>query len=194
MNHKYLLGIYDDDDALLHAVKKIRKEGIEIHEVLTPFPVHGLDEAMGLQDTRLHTIGFVFGALGTMTAFSLMTFVGVVDWPIIVGGKPYFNFPAMGPIMFELTVLFCAVGMTIVYYIRNGFSVFRDPEIVHRRSTDDAFVTVFCLKKYHTDEDISRIKNLLKQSGAVIEERAMNDEIPANAFKEEGAVIEEHHH
>lgn len=194
MQHNYLLGIFDDDDILLHAVSRIRKEGFDIREVYTPFPVHGLDEAMGLQDTRLHTMGFVFGAIGTLTAFTMMTYVGL-DWKTIVGGKPYFNFYAMGPVMFEMTVLFCAVGMTIVYYIRNGFSVFRDPEITYPRSSDDKFVMAFCLKQYSSEADQQRLRQILTEEHVEkIEYRSLDTEIAANAFKVEEHADDHAHH
>ncbi|MCC7222881.1 MAG: DUF3341 domain-containing protein [Chitinophagales bacterium] len=194
MQHNYLLGIFDDDDTLLHAVSRIRKEGFDIREVYTPFPVHGLDDAMGLQDTRLHTMGFVFGAIGTLTAFTMMTYVGL-DWKTIVGGKPYFNFYAMGPVMFEMTVLFCAVGMTIVYYIRNGFSVFRDPEITYPRSSDDKFVMAFCLKQYSSEADQQRLSQILTEEHVEkIEYRSLDTEIAANAFKVEEHADDHAHH
>lgn len=194
MKHNYLLGVYDDDDTLLHAVKKIKEAGFHIREIYTPFPVHGLDEAWGLQDTRLHTMGFVFGALGTLTAFTLMTFVGL-DWKTIVGGKPYFNLPSMGPVMFELTVLFCAVGMTVTYYLRNRFSIFRDQEIVHPRITDDRFVTLFCLKQYRDSGEQTRLRELLHSTGAVeVAERSLEEEVRSNGMKAEDGGHHDHGH
>ncbi|OWY19178.1 DUF3341 domain-containing protein [Sphingobacteriales bacterium UPWRP_1] len=195
MKHKYLVGVYNDDDVLLDAVTQVRKEGYQMHEVFTPFPVHGLDEAMGLQDTRLHTIGFVFGAIGTLFALTAMSYIMSIDWKVIVGGKPFFSFPAYGPISFELTVLFASVGMTVVYYIRNGFSVLRDAEILDPRITDDKFVMAFCLKKYHEEADITKITGLLKQSGAEeVYVKEMENELEANLIKKDGGVIVESHH
>jgi hypothetical protein len=197
MKHKYLLGIFEDDDVLLNAVRKIKKEGFNIHEIFTPFPVHYLDEAMGLQESRLHTMGFVFGAIGTLFALSAMSYISAVDWPINVGGKPFFNFPSYFPIMFELTVLFASVGMVIVYYIRNGFTIFKDAEIVHPRITDDKFVTVFCMKQYHEKEDLDRITALLKETGATeITEKVLENELEPNAFQadEHDVHLETAHH
>ncbi|OWY24197.1 DUF3341 domain-containing protein [Sphingobacteriales bacterium UPWRP_1] len=195
MKHKYLVGVYNDDDVLLNAVTQARKEGYQMHEVFTPFPVHGLDEAMGLQDTRLHTIGFVFGAIGTLFALTAMSYIMSIDWKVIVGGKPFFSFPAYGPISFELTVLFASIGMTVVFYIRNGFSVLRDAEILDNRITDDKFVMAFCLKKYHEEADITKITGILKQSGAEeVYVKEMENELEANLIKKDGGVIVESHH
>lgn len=195
MKHKYLVGMYDDDDTMLDGVKKLRKAGYQIHEAYTPFPVHGLDTAMGLQDTRLHTIGFVIGAIGTILAISCMGSITALDWPINVGGKPFFSFPAFVPITFEVTVLFASVGMVVIMYLRNGFSIFREPEIVDPRFTDDRFGVVYCLKKYTSKADIDGITNIMKSTGAVeIKERVLDNELRANGFKKESGSIELGHH
>jgi len=196
MKHKYLLGSYDDDDVLLHAVGKIRKEGYRIHEAYTPFPVHGLDHAMGLQETRLHVMGFIFGAIGTLFALFAMTYIGAVDWPVIVGGKPFFNFPAFGPITFELTVLFASVGMVIVFYIRNNFSIFRDAEIIDPRITDDRFVLAFCTKQYPDKADQEAIAKILNETGAVeIRETVLENEILPNLYvSDEDGHHDDHGH
>ena len=102
--HKEVLyGLYDDEEILLRAVKQANEDHLEIMDVYTPFPVHGLDPLLGLAESRLHIAGFVYGAIGTLTAFLFMTWVFTRDWPIIFGGKPYWSVPAFIPITFELT-------------------------------------------------------------------------------------------
>jgi len=99
--HKDVLyGLYNDEDVLMDAITKAQKDHLDIHDVFTPFPVHGLDDVMGLSESRLHIAGFVYGALGTLTAFLFMTWVFTRDWPIIFGGKPYWSVPAFIPITF----------------------------------------------------------------------------------------------
>ncbi len=197
MKHKYLLGSFDDDEILLNATKKMRLAGYQMHEIFTPFPIHGLDEAMGLQDTRLHTAGFVIGATGTMFAVSLLTFVTSIDWDVNVGGKPFFVLPSFVPVTFELTVLFASIGMVVVMYLRNGFSVFKAKEVVDVRATDDRFIMAFCRKKYNTQAEAVEISNLLKKYGAVeIRETVLENEIAPNLFKvdEDLAHLEHGHH
>ena len=195
MKHKYLVGMYDDDDKMLNGVKTIRKAGYQIHEAYTPFPVHGLDEAMGLQDTRLHTIGFIIGAIGTIFAISVMGSITALDWPINVGGKPFFSFPAFVPITFEVTVLFASVGMVVIMYLRNGFSIFREPEIVDPRFTDDRFGIVYCLKKYTKQNDVDNLVNMMKATGAVaVKQSVLDNEIRANDFKKESGGLDLGHH
>lgn len=196
MEHKYLIGLYDDEETLLHATEKIRKQGFQMKEILTPFPVHGLDHAMGLQDTRLHTLGFLIGACCGAFALIFMSLISTMDWPIVVGGKPYLSFPAYIPITFEFTVLTAAVSMTIAYYIRNGFSVFKDPEIIDPRITDDRFAMVFCLKQYDGIGERTAIEGLLKTTGSVeIYERALKTELEDNLLvtEHEGNYHGAHH-
>ena len=92
-------------------VKKVRKAGYKLHDVYTPFPIHGLDKAMGLGIRAFTTAGFLYAIFGTTTALSFMTWVFTKDWPVNIGGKPHFALPAWIPIMFEFTVLCACVGM-----------------------------------------------------------------------------------
>ena len=111
-NREILYGLYDDDEDLMKAVKAANKDHLDIYDVYTPFPVHGLDHLMHFSESRLHIAGFVFGAMGTLTAFLFMTWVFTRDWPIIFGGKPYWSIPAFIPITFELTVLLSLIHIS----------------------------------------------------------------------------------
>ncbi len=78
---KFVVGCFDNEDVLFPAVKKVRTAGYKIHDVYTPFPVHGLDHALGMRETSLHTAGFIYGITGTTTALGCMGWVFTVDWP-----------------------------------------------------------------------------------------------------------------
>src|SRR5712671_2743776 len=99
---KFVVGNFYDEEVLFPAVKKVRKAGYKIHDVYTPFPIHGLDKAIGLRETSLHTAGFIYGISGTATALGFITWALTTDWPIVFGGKPFFALPAWIPITFEL--------------------------------------------------------------------------------------------
>lgn len=164
--HKDILfGLYDDEVDLMDAIKVAQKDHLDIHDVLTPFPVHGLDELMGLAESRLHIAGFIYGALGTMTAFFFMSWVFTRDWPIIFGGKPYWSVPAFIPITFELTVLFACVGMVVTYYTVCGMGPGADNPILHDRITDDKFCIAFNVSGSSSDE-INSLKSFLTGTGA----------------------------
>jgi hypothetical protein len=137
---KYIPGRFDDEAVLFPAVKKVRKAGYKIHEVFTPFPIHGLDKAMGLRDTSLHTAGFIYAITGTATALGFISWALAYDWPLNFGGKPFFSLPAWIPITFELTVLFSSVGMVLTFCYLCQLAPFVKKEHFDLRSTDDIFL------------------------------------------------------
>jgi hypothetical protein len=139
---KFVVGCFDEENALFSAVKNVRKSGYKIHDVYTPFPIHGLDKTMGLRDTSLHTAGFIYAITGTATALSFISWVFTSDWPLNIGGKPHFALPAWIPIIFELTVLFAAVGMVITFCYLCQLAPFVKKHHFHLRATDDLFVMV----------------------------------------------------
>ena len=144
MANKFLHAIYDDDDKLLDAVKFLKKEGVYIEDVFTPFPVHGLDKALGLEPTRISIAGFIYGCIGFAFAIFMMNYIMIVDWPQNIGGKPSFSFienmPAFVPIMFELTVFFSAHLMVITFYLRSRLWPFKEAENPVPETTDDKFL------------------------------------------------------
>ena len=160
-----LFGLYDDDDQLLDAVRKAKSDHLDIMDVYSPFPVHGLDEVLGLAESRLHIAGFIYGALGTLTAFGFMTWVFTRDWPIIFGGKPYWSVPAFIPITFELTVLFAAVGMTVTFYAVSKLWPGANNPILHPRITDDKFCIAFDTTACE-EGDVNKLKNFFETTGA----------------------------
>src|SRR5690606_15132979 len=107
----FILGIFNDEDVLMDAVKKVRGSGIRIHEVFTPFPVHGLDESLGYKRTRLPTRAFFFGRAGTPLALVMQIWMLGYDWPMIIGGKNFASLPPFFRVTRELTVLLSALGM-----------------------------------------------------------------------------------
>ncbi|TAE16140.1 MAG: DUF3341 domain-containing protein [Bacteroidetes bacterium] len=139
---KFIVGCFDTEDTLFPAVKKVRMAGYKLHDIYTPFPVHGLDHAMGLRETSLHTAGFIYGITGTTTALSCISWIFTKDWPLNIGGKPHFALPAWIPIMFELTVLFAAVGMVLTFCYLCQLAPFVKKHHFHARATDDLFVMV----------------------------------------------------
>lgn len=150
---KFIVGNFDDEEVLFPAVKQVRKAGYKIHDVYTPFAIHGLDKAMGLRDTSLHTAGFIYGITGTATAVGFITWALTVDWPLNFGGKPFFSLPAWIPITFELTVLFAAVGMVLTFCYLCQLAPFVKKDHFNLRSTDDTFVMVLeCTDKTNENE------------------------------------------
>lgn len=141
---KVIHAIYNDDDVLMDAVKQTRAAHHHIEEVYTPFPVHGLDKAMGLPHTRLAICAFIYGLCGLSFATWMMWNIMISDWPQDIGGKPSFayyqNMPAFVPVMFEMTVFFAAHLMVITFYMRSRLWPFKQAENPDVRTTDDHFL------------------------------------------------------
>ena len=142
-HNEVIFGLYNDEEDLLRAVKVANEKHLDIMDVYTPFPVHGLDPLLGLEESRLHITGFIYGLLGTLTAFLGMTWIFTKDWPIIFGGKPYWAVPAFIPITFELTVLFASIGMVVTFYVVNGLGPGVVNDYLDDRITDDKFCIAF---------------------------------------------------
>ena len=121
MASKVIHALYTDDDILLQAVKKVRDEHYHIEEIYTPFPVHGLEKAMGLADTRIAITSFLYGLVGLCVAVVMMNYIMIEDWPQDIGGKPSFsyvaNMPAFVPVMFDINVFYAAHFMVITFYM-----------------------------------------------------------------------------
>ena len=163
MEHKEVIyGLYNDEQDLLKAVKKANAGHLNIMDVYSPFPIHGLDPLLGLEESRLHISGFIYGMIGTLTAFLSMTWIFTKDWPIIFGGKPYWSVPAFIPITFELTVLFACIGMVVTFYIVCGMGPGITNPTLDDRITDDKFCLAF--DKAHVNE--SEVRSLFSATGA----------------------------
>ena len=166
MSNKVVYALYNDDDILMDAVKKTRLERHHIEEIFCPFPVHGLDKAMGLAPTRLAICSFIYGCLGLTVATVMMNFIMIHDWPQDIGGKPSMsyiqNMPAFVPIMFEMTVFFAAHLMVITFYMRSRLWPFKEAENPDVRTTDDHF-----LMEVAVNNNEESLVEFLKTTGAV---------------------------
>jgi len=163
---KVIQAIYTDDDVLMAAVKSVKAEKHHIEEIYTPFPVHGLDKAMGLAPTRIAITSFIYGCIGLAVSILMMKFIMIDDWAQDIGGKPSFsyleNMPAFVPIMFELTVFFAAHLMVITFFLRSKMWPFKKAENPDPRTTDDHFLMEIPV---HGNEE--KLTKLLEKTGAV---------------------------
>jgi len=113
MGTYYISAYYNDDEQLLSGVEKLRSEGVKIADVLTPFPVHGLDKVLGYRRSRISRVGFIGGAIGAAAGFGFQAWIFAVDYPLNIGGKPYLAIPSFMPVTFECAVLFAALAMAL---------------------------------------------------------------------------------
>lgn len=141
-----LLAEFDEPNALVHAVEKVRDAGYRKWDVHTPYPMHGMDAAMGLGDSRLGWIVLVFGLTGLSCAAAMMIWMNGIDYPLIIGGKPPISIPSMVPIGFELTILFSALATVFGMFGLNQLPRHHHPIFNSERfkafSTDKFFISV----------------------------------------------------
>jgi hypothetical protein len=133
-----MAGIFLTEKLILNAAAKVRESGFVKFDAITPYPVHGMEEACGIKRSWLPYVTFGAGIFGLLAALSLVYYTSVIDWPINVGGKPMFSLPAFIPIMFELTVLFaalCSVGA--LFYVCGMPKV--DPPVIDKDLTCHKF-------------------------------------------------------
>jgi hypothetical protein len=160
-SYKGTIGVFKTEDDLLAAAKEARqKMNYTKFDAFTPYPVHGLDDAMGLKRSWLPYVTFVAGALGLASAAALEIWTSAFDWPINIGGKPFISFPAFVPIMFELTVLIgglCTVGALFwVCGLPN-----KTHQFLHPRITNDRFILYIPTSEKNYNE--SEVKNFLSR-------------------------------
>lgn len=160
----FLVGIFDDEDVLIHAVENIREKGVKIKEVYSPFPVHGLDEALGYRRSRLPIASFMFGITGTSLALFTQIWMLGFDWPMIIGGKNHVSLPPFIPVTFEFTVLLAAFGMVGTFLIVSDMKPYKWPRQYDNRSTDDKHVMAIDLAAIKIGKD--DIQRILKENGA----------------------------
>lgn len=147
---------FDTPGAIMAAAERVRNEGYERWDVCTPFPVHGMDRAMGIKRTILPVIVFGGGLTGTLAATALQIFtnstglhipfpIPVTGYPFLISGKPLLSIPAFIPVMFELTVLFSALTTVFGMFLMNGLPRLSHPLFKSdrfRRVTNDRFFVV----------------------------------------------------
>jgi hypothetical protein len=165
MNKKFILGIYDDEDVLLTAIENIRAGGTKIHDVFSPFPVHGMDDVLGIKRSRLPIVAFFAGLAGMAFALWMQIWMMGFDWPMLIGGKPHIALPSFIPVTFELTVLFSAFGMVITFFIVSRLKPSLKVNVFDKRSTDDKFVMAIEVKEGVTD--VAALNDLLRSNGAI---------------------------
>lgn len=137
--------VFDDPSLTLNAVQKLRADGFEVDDVHTPYAVHGMDEALGLPDTRLGLATLAGGLAGGCLAFGFQIWTHAIDWPLTIGGKSPLALPAQVPVSFELTVLFAALATVgSLLFRRRLFPrfIFEPPTQPSLAVTDDRFVVL----------------------------------------------------
>lgn len=170
MSKHFLVATFQHPEDVLHAVRTARDEDLRIYDVYSPYPIHGLDQAMGIRKTRLPWIALAGALGGLMLGIALQFYTTVLDWPMNVGGKPDNSTLAFIPISFELTVLFSGLMAVAALFLRSRLFPGRHEQLIADGTTDNIFAVVL---RQRPSLDIARARALFENCGARrIEERS----------------------
>jgi hypothetical protein len=166
MAQKYKLGtaaIFDTEAAVLKAAEAVRKAGFQKFDAITPYPVHGMEEAMGLKRSWIPYVAFAMGVTGCFLGWLLQWWTSAVNWPLNIGGKPFHSLPAFIPIMFEVTILLAALSSVAALFYACGLPKV-NPPIIHPDLTCHKF-GIF-IPKDDVGYDDRKVEDLLRGLGA----------------------------
>ena len=170
MAEKVIYATYDDDDVLKDGAKSLVAEGVKVSNVYSPMPIHGIDPIIGLEETRLGIVAFLFGITGLLISLVGLRFFMITDWPLNIGGKRNFslveNILSFIPVIFEVTVLCAAHGMAITYLFRNKTLPGMPARNPYPRTTDDRFVIELNVNN-NDKHSIDELIELVKKTGII---------------------------
>ena len=157
-------GIWLDEHKLVDAARKVREKGFTRFEAISPFPLHGIDEAMGLKFSFIPWITLIFGLLGFSFGTWFTWWTSAASWPIIVGGKPMWSLPAFIPVMFECTILFAALASVGALFMVCGLPAV-DPPVIDPALSSHKFA-IF-IPETDTGYNPAAVEQLMRDLGAV---------------------------
>ena len=158
------VGIFETEAHLLDAVAESRALGLDVLDAFSPYPIHGIDEVMGIRRSRLPLVAFAGGAVGLALGLGFQYWSSAVDWPLNVGGKPFDSLPAFIPVGFELTVLFSGLAVALMLAVRSKLWPGKRSR-AYERTTDDRFALV--IARRNADLAAVELPELLYRNGAI---------------------------
>lgn len=158
-----IAGIFTEEHTAIKAAAKTRESGFTKFDAITPYPVHGMEEACGIKRSWIPYVTMVMGTVGLLAGLLLTWWTSAVDWPINVGGKPNFSLPAFIPILFELTILFAALSSVAALFYATKMPRI-DPPTIDPDLTSHKFA-IF-IPQNDTGYDEAKIERLFRDLGA----------------------------
>lgn len=162
---RVVLASFANDADVLRAALRLKTDGYRVLDAHVPYPVHGLDRALELPPSRLPVLCFFLGAAGAVFAFAFQTWVSTIDWPVRIGGKPFYAWPSFIPIAFELTVLVAGLGTVAALLLSRGLTPWRRALPDLAGTSDARFVLV--VEEGTAGYDRGELAELCRACGAV---------------------------
>jgi hypothetical protein len=158
-----MAAIFLKESDVLKAATKIRESGFSKFDAISPYPIHGMEEACGIKRSGIPYVTFIAAIVGLLAGLGLTYYTSVVDWPLNIGGKPLFSLPAFIPILFELTVLFAALSSVVALFVVCKMPKL-DPPVIDKDLTSHKFAIFIPENDVGYSED--RISRLFSELGA----------------------------
>jgi len=165
-NEYGMLAEFDNPHALLEAAKKMNQEGFKEYDCHSPFPIHGMDQAMGLKRSPLGYIVFAIASIALLSGVALEWWTSTIDYPIVISGKPFFSYQAYGPVAFALMVLTGAFATLLGMLVLNKLPKFFHPlfnSAKFEKTMDDGFF--ISLSSDDEKFDLKESKTFLEKIG-----------------------------
>lgn len=162
---KFIAGVFEDPELIYRAAKNMKAAGVKVYDCYTPFAVHGLDKALGIERTRLSIAAFIFGCTGFSLSLLMQWFMSYLDWQVNIGGKP--NTPVLVtyvPVTFESTVLLTALGTIMTFWVKSKMFHGVTPDLFDDRQTSDLFILAIDADSVKNHEVVNQI---LRDNGAI---------------------------
>ena len=165
MSRRIHLALYSSEAKLLDALSACRAKHLTVIDVLSPYPIHGVDELIGIKRSRLPAACLIGGLIGLGLAMWFQYWSSAVDWPIDVGGKPWNSLPAFAPVAFEMTILLAGLATVFGLLFRSGLLPGRVTDVGDLRVTDDRFALI--VRRPDAAVSDAELAGLWRDTGAV---------------------------
>jgi Protein of unknown function (DUF3341) len=165
MTRTFKIGIFDDEEKFVSAIKSLQEQKHLIFDVFTPYPVHEVFHLLK-RKSRLPTAAYFFGLFGIISTLAFLYYTSVVDWPVVYGGKPFNSFPSFIVITLVVTIFVVTVASLALFSARSKLFPGRDNTIFDLRATDDKFVIVVDTNS-QDKSTAAEAGSLMKEQGAV---------------------------
>lgn len=164
MSRSFKIGIFDEEENFISAIKALQEQDLKIYEVFTPYPVHEVFHLLKVR-SRLPLAGYLFGLFGMLAVLAFLYYTSVIDWPIVYGGKPFNSFPSFVVITVVLTIFTVTILSLAAFSARSKLVPGRENTIFDLRATNDKFVLV--VETGVIGRELSdKAENLMKEQGA----------------------------
>jgi hypothetical protein len=161
-----IIGVFEDEQMLIQALRKINAAKISIRNVFTPYPVHEVFKIMSIK-TNISYWAFFYSLLGLGLTYAFLYWTSVIDYPLIYGGKPLHSAPSFIIICFVNTISFSVPLTVLTFLIKTRLYPGKRPEITSEKITDDAFIVIIDKKRGFLQKNLKEIHSILKDNGAV---------------------------